>query len=194
MWSRETAREREQHGAPAQHRRTAQPPTFSRSPTSHFHLRELLHGTSAGVQGVHKAKPTPPHVSPSKGCPKPKPTPPTPHLLLLPFPFGLALFQLLGLLLGKAHGLCREEILEAFKATVVFFCRGWKGERSPSVLVRTRDTEAEAGSKPPYHPDPTTPDRGHVATVLGQLTTVMSALVGSTGHCHSLALPSLPPL
>lgn len=116
----------------------------------------------------------------SKGCPRPKPTPPTPHLLLLPFPFGLALFQLLGLLLGKAHGLCREEILEAFKATVVFFCRGWKGERSPSVLGRTRDTEAEAGSKPPYHPDPTTPDRGHVATVLGQLTTVMSTLVTAT--------------
>lgn len=37
------------------------------------------------------------------------------HLFLLPLPFGPALLELLGfLLLGKAHGLLREEVLEAF--------------------------------------------------------------------------------
>lgn len=87
-----------------------------------------------------------------RGAQGPSTPHPTPYLLLLPFPFGLALFQLLGLLLGKAHGLCREEILEAFKATVVFFCRGWKGEGSPSVSGRTRDTEAEAGHRTPIQP------------------------------------------
>lgn len=91
------------------------------------------------------------------------------HLLLLPLPFGPALLELLGfLLLGKAHGLLREEVIEAFKATIFLFwtngkkargvtCRsppGGKGERrgprgQPAPLPRN-----PAGSHP-RSPQPT---------------------------------------
>lgn len=73
------------------------------------------------------------HSSPSVGSPRgragshqgPAPAQPT-HLLLLPLPLGPALLELLGfLLLGKAHGLLGEKVIEAFKATVLF----WRKQR-----------------------------------------------------------------
>lgn len=105
--------------------------------------------------------------------------PSVPHLFLLPFSLGLDLFQLLRLLLGKAHGLCREEVLKAFEATVFFFCRSRKGEEKPSVSLSQK--QGHRAMRPLHHH---MPHHSHV-------TTVMSALVDGTGHLPSLTFPSL---
>lgn len=81
------------------------------------------------------------------GAAKPCKIPGPAHLFLLPLPFGPVLLELLGLfLLGEAHGLLREKVIEAFKATIFFFWRNKKGE-GVTLLPLGRFTQEQSESR-----------------------------------------------
>lgn len=90
-------------------------------PPIHSHLLPALGGGQASTS-IPTAPDRPASRPPAR---PPAPAPPhSLHLLLLPFSLGSVLLGLLGfLLLGKAQGLGREEILEAFQAPIFFLCK-----------------------------------------------------------------------
>lgn len=96
-----------------------------------------------------------------------RPCPSPTHLFLLPLPFGPVLLELLRfLLLGKAHALLREKVIEAFKATIFFFWRNQKGKgllcHVPRGRPPPRDAERETGLLGQPVPLPSSPARSAI--------------------------------